>query len=68
MACDTDEEEGSQEGKMEIPGEGLCDVESIDQQGDEGSGSIAGSRCLLEEDCGRSTLYREPLIHYWLYV
>jgi len=34
VASDTDEEEGSQEGEAEIPGEGLSDLESIDQQGD----------------------------------
>ena len=51
VASDTDEEEGSQEGEAEIPGEGLSDLESIDQQGDENSGCIAGSRGRLEEDC-----------------
>jgi len=48
---DTDEEEGSQEGEAEIPGEGLRDLESIDQPGDKSSGCIAGSRGLLKEDC-----------------
>jgi len=38
VASDTDEEEGSQEGKVEIPGEGVSDLESIDQQRDEDSG------------------------------
>jgi len=51
MASDTDEEEGSQEGKADIPGEGLSDLESIDQEGDENSGCIAGSRGCLEEAC-----------------
>jgi len=51
VASDTDEEEGSQEGEAEIPGEGLHDLESIDQQGDEDSGCIACSRGRLEEDC-----------------
>jgi len=41
-ASDTDEEEGSQEGEAEIPGEGLHDLASIDQQGDQNSGCIAG--------------------------
>jgi len=51
VASDTNEEEGSQEGEAEIPSEGLSDLESIDQQGDENSSCIAGSRGLLEEDC-----------------
>ena len=34
VASDTDEEEGSQESEAEIPGEGLSDLESIDQHGD----------------------------------
>jgi len=34
VTSDTDEEEGSQEGEAEIPGEGLSDLESIDQQVD----------------------------------
>jgi len=51
VASDTDEEEGSQEGEAEIPGEGLRDLESIDQEGDTNSGCIAGSRGCLEEDC-----------------
>jgi len=51
VASDTDEEEGSQESEAAIPGEGLSDHESIDQQGDENSGCIAGSRGRLEEDC-----------------
>ena len=51
VECDTDEEEGAQEGEAEIPGEGRSDLESIDRQGDEDSGSIAGSRGRLEEDC-----------------
>jgi len=51
VAYGTDEAEGSQEGEVEILGEGLCDLESIDQQGDEGSGSIAGAMCLMEGDC-----------------
>jgi len=51
VASDTDEEEGSQEGEVDIPGEGLSDLESIDHQGDEDSGYIAGSRGRLEEDC-----------------
>ena len=68
VASDTDEEEGSQEGEAEIPGEGLSDLESMDQQGDENSGCIAGSSSRLEEDVRRRRLYREPLIHYRLYV
>jgi len=51
VASDTDEEEGSQEGEAERAGEGLTDLESIDQQGDEDSGCIAGSRGRMEEDC-----------------
>jgi len=51
VASNTDEEEGSQEGATEIPGVGLSDLESIDQQGDEPSGSVAGSRGLLDTDC-----------------
>jgi len=51
VASDTDEEEGSQEGGAEIPGEGLSEHESIDQQGDEDSGSIAAARGRLWEDC-----------------
>jgi len=51
VAWDTDEEEGSQESEAAIPGERLSDHESIDQQGDESSGCIAGSRGHLEEDC-----------------
>jgi len=50
VASDTDKEEGSQEGEAEIPGQGLSDLESIDQQGDEDSGCRAGSRGRLEED------------------
>jgi len=51
VASDTDEGEVSQEGEAEISGEGLSDLESIDQQGDEGSGCIRGLRGRLEEDC-----------------
>jgi len=51
VAYDTDGEERSQEGEAEIPGEGLRDLESIDQQGDDNSGCIAGSSGRLEEDC-----------------
>ena len=51
VASDTDEKKVSQEGEAEIPGEGLSDLESIDQQGDQSSGCIAGSRGRLEEDC-----------------
>jgi len=50
VASDTDKEEGSQEGEAEIPGEGLSDLESIDHQGEENSGCIAGSRGRLEDD------------------
>jgi len=50
IASETDEEEGSQEGKAEIPGEGLRNLESIDQQGDASSGSIARSSARPEED------------------
>jgi len=51
VASDCDEEEGSPEGEAEIPGEGVSDLESIDQQGDENSGCIVGSKGRLEEDC-----------------
>jgi len=51
VASDTDKEEGLQEGEAEIPGEGLSDLERGDQQGDEYSSRIAGSRGRLEEDC-----------------
>jgi len=51
VASDTDEEEGSQEGEAEIPGEGLSDLKTIDQQGDEGSRYIAGSGGRLKDDC-----------------
>jgi len=51
VASNTDEEKGSQEGEGEISGEELSDLESINQQGDESSGCIAGSRGSLEEDC-----------------
>jgi len=50
VASDTDEEEGSKEGEAYIPGEGLSDLESIDQHGDQNSGCRAGSRGRLEED------------------
>ena len=43
VASDTEEEEGSPEGEGEIPGEGLSDLESIEQEGAENSGCIAGS-------------------------
>jgi len=68
VASDTDEEEGSQQGEVEIPSEELSDLESIDQQGDEGSGCIAGSRGRLEEDCSEEEAVWEVLIHYRLYV
>jgi len=51
VASDTDEKEGAQEGQAEIPGEGLSNLESMDQQGDQNSCCIAGSRGHLEEDC-----------------
>jgi len=57
VASDTDEEEGSQGGEVEIPGEGSSDLESINQQGDESCGCIAGSRGCLEEGCSEE----EPL-------
>jgi len=38
VSSDTDVEEASQGGEAEITGEGLSDLKSIDQQGDEGSG------------------------------
>ena len=50
VASDTDKEEGLQEGEAEIPGEGLSDLEHVDQHSDEYSGCIAGSRGRLEED------------------
>jgi len=51
VVSNTDEEEGLQEGEVEIPGEGLSDLASIAQQGDEDSWCIAGSWGHLEEDC-----------------
>jgi len=51
VASDTDEEQGSKEGEADIPSEGLSDLKSIDQLGDENSACIAGSRGRLEEDC-----------------
>jgi len=51
VASDTEEEEGSQEGEAEIPGEALSNLESIDQQRDEHSSCMAGSRGRLGEDC-----------------
>jgi len=51
VVSDTDDEEGSQEGEAEIPGEGLSEPESIDHQGDKYSGCIAGLRGHLEEHC-----------------
>jgi len=68
VASDTDEEEGLQESEAEIPGEGLSNLESIDQQGDENSGFIAGSRGCLEEDCSAEealsgTTDSLPVIH-----
>jgi len=61
VASNTDEEEGSQEGnlKAEIPGEGLRDLERIDQQGDENAGCIPGSRGHLEEDCSEGKAISE---------
>jgi len=64
VASDTDEEEGSQVGEAEIPGEGLSDLECINQQGDKSCGCIAGLGGRLEEDC--SEALSEPLIHYQL--
>jgi len=68
VASDTDEEEGSQEGEAEIPGQRLSDLASIDQQGDEDSGCIGGSRGRLEEDCSEEealsgTTDSLPVIH-----
>jgi len=68
VASNTDKEEGSQEGEVEIPGEGLSDLESINQQGDENSGCIAGSRGRLKEDCLEEKGLSGPLIQYGLYV
>jgi len=51
VASDTVAEEGSPEGTADIPGEGLSDLESIHQQGDQHSDYIAGWRGRLEEDC-----------------
>jgi len=42
VASNTDKEEGSQEGEAEIPGEGLSNLDNINQQGDENSSCIAG--------------------------
>ena len=50
VASDNEEEAGSQEGEAGIPGEGVSDLESINQQGDEDSGRIAGSWDRLEGD------------------
>jgi len=68
IASDTDKEEGSQEGDAVIPGEGLSDLESINQQGDESSGCIAGSMCRLDADCAElrallGTTNSLPVIH-----
>jgi len=68
VASNSDEEEGSQEGEAEIPGEGLSDLGSIDQQGDENSDCIAGSRGRQEEDCSEEealsgTTDSLPIIH-----
>ena len=68
VASNTDEEEGSQEGEAEIPHEGLSDLESIDQQGDQNSGCISASRGRLEEDCSdeealSGTTDSLPVIH-----
>jgi len=57
VASNTDEEERSQEGEAEIPGQGLSDLETIDQQGNESSGCIASARYRPEEDC----VEEEPL-------
>jgi len=57
VASDTDEEEGSHEGKAEIPGKGLSDLESIDQRGDESFRCIAHSRGRLEEDCSEEEAF-----------
>jgi len=51
VASDTDEEKGSQASEAEIPGDGLSNLESIDEQDDKSSSCIAGSRGRLEEDC-----------------
>jgi len=45
--------------KAEIPGEGLRDLERIDQQGDENAGCIPGSRGHLEEDCSEGKALSE---------
>ena len=51
VASNTEEEAGIQGGEGEIPGKGLRDLESIDQQGDEHCGCIAGSTGRQEDDC-----------------
>ena len=51
VASDTDEEEGSLEGDVEILDEGLDNLESIHQQVDKSAGCIGGSKWCLEEDC-----------------
>jgi hypothetical protein len=49
VESDTDEEEGSQEEEAEVSGEGLSDLESIDQLGDQNSGCLEGSRGRQDE-------------------
>jgi len=50
VVSDSDEVEGLQDDEVEIPGEGLSDLERIDQEGYKNSGCIAGSRGLPDED------------------
>jgi len=38
VACNTDEEEGLQDGEEEVPGEGMSKLENIDHPIDEESG------------------------------
>jgi len=66
VASDTDEEEGSQADEVEIRGEELSDLESINQPGNERSACIAVSRGPWKRIVRRRRLYREPLIHYRL--
>jgi len=60
VASHTDQEDCSQEGEAEIPGEGLSDLESIDQQGDAISGCIARSTGCQEEVCSEEEARSGP--------
>jgi hypothetical protein len=49
VESDTDEEEGSPEEEADVSGEGLSDIESIDQLGDQNSCCLEGSRGRQDE-------------------